>query len=171
MRDFAVITEMEILSPNIEKRFATDKYSICDVRARDAEGRLFDIEIQRSRTSNLAERLTYYVATQLVEQIGEGDRYSDLRSSIGICNLDAVLFGDIPDLHRDFRLLNERHSLTLTDRLQVHLLELPKSTPPSDNGEITAPIELWCFLFRQAGDLTAEEISHRLPNAAIAEAT
>ncbi|WP_040767576.1 hypothetical protein [Novipirellula maiorica] len=65
----------------------------------------------------------------------------------------------------------QRHSLTLTEHLQVHLLELPKYTPPSENGEITDPIEQWWFFFRQAGDLTAEEISHRLPNAMFSEAT
>ncbi|WP_442506401.1 Rpn family recombination-promoting nuclease/putative transposase [Novipirellula sp. SH528] len=165
------ITEVEILNPIIEKEFDEDKYSILDVRAKDQLGHRFNIEIQRTKPTALRERLTYYVATQLVEQIGTGSDYADLRPSIGICILDAILFRDIPDLHLDFRLMNAKHRLTLTDHLQIHLLELPKYSPPSHNEAVTHPIEQWCYFFQQADELTAEEIIRRLPDPAFSEAT
>ena len=135
------ITDVEILNPIIEKEFEDDKYSILDVRAGDEFGHRFNIEIQRTRPAALRERLTYYAATQLVEQLGDGDRYTELRPAIGICILDLLLYPQISDVHLDFRLRNQKHGLTLTDHLQIHLLELPKYTPPSDNREITDPIE------------------------------
>lgn len=165
------ITDVEILNPIIEKEFDEDKYSILDVRARNAAGERFNIEIQRTRPASLPERLTYYVAGQLVEQIGAGQGYSELRPSIGICILDALLFPRLPDLHLDFRLLDAKHNQKLTDHLQVHLLELPKYDPPSDNVRIDDPIEQWCYFFRMAKGLTAEELSRRLPEAPFNEAT
>jgi len=86
------ITDVEILNPVVEKEFADDKYSILDVRARDEFGHRFNIEIQRTRPAALRERLTYYAATQLVKQLGEGDLYTELRPAIGICILDLSLF-------------------------------------------------------------------------------
>ena len=135
------ITDVEIVNPIVGKEFEDDKFLILDVRAMDAFGRRFNIEIQRSLQAALRERLTYYIATQLVEQLGAGDDYDALRPAIGICILDAVLFPAVPDFHLDFRMANVKHGLALTDHLQVHLLELPKYRPPSDNGVIEDPIE------------------------------
>ncbi len=165
------ITEVEILNPIIEKDFEEDKYAILDIRARDEIGHRFNIEIQRSRPAALRERLTYYAATQLIEQLGDGDSYTKLRPSIGICILDLMLYPHVSDVHLDFRLRNENHRLTLTDHLQIHLLELPKYALPSDNQVIVDPIEQWCFFFLRADELTTDQIVQRLPSPVFAEAT
>jgi hypothetical protein len=85
------------------------------------------------------------VAAQYVEQMKEGDQYWELTPSIGICVLDDILFREVSDLHLEFQLRSQRPPLQLTDCLQIHLLELPKYTPPSDNGIITDPIEKWVW--------------------------
>ena len=40
------ITEAEILNPYNDKEFLDDKLSVVDVKAKDSEGRLYQIEIQ-----------------------------------------------------------------------------------------------------------------------------
>jgi predicted transposase/invertase (TIGR01784 family) len=162
---------VEILNPIIEREFEEDKYAILDVRARDAFGNRFNIEIQRTLPTALRERLTYYAAAQLVEQLGAGDDYVALRPSIGICILDAVIFKRIDDLHLDFRLMNEKHRLMLTDHLQIHLLELPKYAPFEHNEVVSDPIEQWCYFFLRADELTAGEIVRNLRDAVFLEAT
>ena len=42
----APITEVEILNPYNDKEFLDDKLSVVDVKAKDSEGRLYQIEIQ-----------------------------------------------------------------------------------------------------------------------------
>jgi len=42
----APVVEAEILNPYNEREFLDDKLSIVDVKARDAQGRLFQVEIQ-----------------------------------------------------------------------------------------------------------------------------
>ena len=42
----APITEVEILKPYNDKEFLDDKLSVVDVKAKDSEGRLYQIEIQ-----------------------------------------------------------------------------------------------------------------------------
>ena len=171
LRGTPFITNVQILNPIIEKAFEGAKASILDILARDAFGHRFNIEIQRSLVSGLPQRLAYYTATQLIEQIGEGDSYVDLRPAINICILDAILFRNTPEFHLDFRLINQANALTLTDCLQIHLLELPKYRPPVDNQVITDPIEQWAFFFRHAGELTPSELTTKLHSPVFHEAT
>jgi hypothetical protein len=58
----------------------------------------------------------------------------------------------------------------LTDCLQIHLFELPKYVPPSDNRVISDPVEQWLYFFRRAEESTAEELTARLPDPVFAEA-
>ncbi|MBL8888343.1 MAG: PD-(D/E)XK nuclease family transposase [Planctomycetaceae bacterium] len=76
--------------------------SIFDILARDRLGKRFNIDVQRTFQDWLPERLSYDAATQLVEQIGDGDHYQELRPSRGICILKGTLFADSP-YHHQFR--------------------------------------------------------------------
>ena len=96
--------------------------------------------------------------------------YRELRPSIGICLLDAIEFRSAAELHHHFQLRTDS-GLLLTDCLQVHLFELPRYVPPSDNREISDPIDQWLYFFRQAGQSTAKELTARLPDPVFAEAT
>ena len=61
------------------KEFEADKLSILDILAIDNADRRLNVEVQRTKPACLPQRLTYYSATQLVDQIGEGDSYRKLR--------------------------------------------------------------------------------------------
>jgi predicted transposase/invertase (TIGR01784 family) len=164
------ITEVEILNPILGKEDDNDKLSILDVRARDSAGRLYDIEMQTSLPAGLSKRLAYYTASLYVGQISEGDDYTLLRPAISICVLDAIMFGQSPQIHSDFRLRSRDGNLDLTDGLQIHLLELPKYNVPSDNRVITDPVEAWLYFFRQADEMTTQEIEQRFNSPAFTEA-
>jgi predicted transposase/invertase (TIGR01784 family) len=53
------ITEVEILNPYNDKEFLDDKLSVVDVKAKDSEGRLYQIEIQLLTYRHLPERMVY----------------------------------------------------------------------------------------------------------------
>lgn len=165
-----VIEAVEILNPFNEKDFEDDKLSILDVKATDDRGRLLDIEMQTSLPGELRKRLIYYAAHQYVQQLHEGARYVGLMPSIGISVLDGVLFPEVPDLHLDFRLCSENPALTLSDALQIHLLELPKYALPSDNEPISESIDQWAYFFRRSQHLTIQELTSRLPHPVFTEA-
>ena|GEM_PF-271410 len=169
MRLPAPIREVRILNPTIEKAFEDDKWSLLDVLATDELGRLYDIEVQTTRPLGLRQRLAYYASSLLVGQLESGGDYRDLRPSICICLLDAIEFRSEPALHHNFQMRSES-GLLLTDCLQVHLFELPKYVPPSDNRVINDPIEQWLYFFRRAEESTAEELIARLPDPVFAEA-
>ena len=164
------IVDVTILNPINLKDFDADKLSVLDIKAVDGVGRRYNIEVQTTRQPGLPQRLTYYAARQLVEQLGEGDQYEQLSPSIGICLLDAVLFRDEPSLRHAFG-LRSPGGLTLSDCLQVHILELPKYVPPSGDAAIIDPADQWLYFFRDAAARSPEELSKRLPDPVFAEAT
>lgn len=169
------IADVEILNPNLEPRYENDKYAILDVRARNNRGDRFNIEIQRTRPAGLPERLAYYASSQLVEQLGAGQGYGELRPSIGICLLDAILFPQSDDFLTDFRMMNGKHGHVLTDHLQIHVIELPKYVSPRDNWSkvqfrIDNAAEQWCFFFNCAQYLPQDELLRCLPHPVFAEA-
>jgi predicted transposase/invertase (TIGR01784 family) len=63
------ITSVEILNPFSYQEFAGDKQVVLDVRARDAAGRLLNVEMQVAIFSGLLERLVYYACRLFVDQL------------------------------------------------------------------------------------------------------
>ena len=57
----APITEAEILNPYNDKEFLDDKLSVVDVKTKDSEGRLYQIEIQLLTYRHLPERMVYTI--------------------------------------------------------------------------------------------------------------
>ena len=55
------ITEAEILNPYNDKEFLDDKLSVVDVKAKDGEGRLYQIEIQLLAYRHLPERMVLHL--------------------------------------------------------------------------------------------------------------
>jgi predicted transposase/invertase (TIGR01784 family) len=146
-----------------------DKLSILDIKATDSLGRRYNIEVQTTRPLGLPKRLTYYAAKQLVEQLGETEQYANLNPSISICVLDAVMFRSETKLLHAFE-LRTADGLSLTDCLQVHVIELPKYVIPSHSGPITDPVEQWLYFFREAANCTTEELVRRLSDPIFGEA-
>ncbi len=120
------ITHVEILNPFIEQEFEHDKLAVLDIKARDSAGRLLNIEMQTSVTSALKERLVYYAACLFSGQLSEGEKYSALCPTIGICILSATMFPGVEEGHLRFVLTNLEHRLELSQLFQIHTVELPK---------------------------------------------
>jgi len=55
---------VEIVNPIVWKEFEADKLSILDILAIDNADRRLNVEVQRTKSSWLPQRLTYYSATQ-----------------------------------------------------------------------------------------------------------
>jgi len=54
------LVHVELRIPYSEKMAPDDKLSILDIKARDGQGRLYDLEMQMLATASLVQRLRYY---------------------------------------------------------------------------------------------------------------
>ena len=164
------ITHVEILNPFLGKEFDDDKLAILDIRATDEHGRLLNIEMQTSLPAGMAQRLTYYVSSLYVGQLGEGQEYSELRPAISICVLSQAMFAQPPALHLDFRLRETSTNLALTNDLQIHLLQLNHLQVTAETVYAAAPAERWAYFLQNADKLTSAEIRRLFPDQEFSEA-
>jgi len=154
------LVDVELLNPYSEKMTLDDKLSILDIKARDDQGRLYNLEMQMLATASLVQRVLYYWSKVYSQQLAEGDDYTRLRPTISICFVNGVLFGDWPEHHARFRLLDTAGQLCLTDDLVVHMIELPKFTKPL--AELRTPLDYWLYFFKNGVELDADALPEEL---------
>ena len=148
--------DVELLNPYSEKMALDDKLSIVDIKARDDQGRLYNLEMQMLATASLAQRLLYYWSKIYSQQLAAGDDYTRLRPTISICFVNGVLFSGSREYHTRFRLLDEPCQLCLTDDLVVHVIELPKFTKTL--AELRTPLDFWLYFFKNGAELDADAL-------------
>ena len=164
------ITHVRILNPIHDRENADDKLSILDILAIDELGRFLNIEVQTWLPYGMAQRLAYYASRSYVNQLRKGQDYSELRPSISICVLAEPLFPTQPTLHLDFRLREKVSLQTLTDDLQIHLLQLSHLHLSSESIYDVSERERWAWFLRDADKLTTAEIRQLFPAEEFAEA-
>lgn len=120
------IVELELLNPNLDRERIGQKGVILDIKARDGQGRLYNVEVQVAPERAYVERALYYLARLFGSQLDPGEPYRMLAKTVGISLLDFPLFPDLADLHSRYRLHDERHGRELTDVLELHFIELSK---------------------------------------------
>src|ERR1700722_769300 len=72
------VAAVEILNPFNEKETLDDKLSILDVKARDASGRQFNVEMQIAPYGAYPARVVYYLTKLHQQQLHGGEQYREL---------------------------------------------------------------------------------------------
>jgi predicted transposase/invertase (TIGR01784 family) len=155
------VTAVEILNPFSDQEALDDKLSILDVKARDATGRLFNVEMQMEPHRAYPARVVYYLTRLHQQQLHAGDDYHTLAPSCSISFLDHVLFRGRPRGHWRFHLRDEEEpGSVFSDQLGVYVVELPKFDRPA--AELVTPLERWCFFLRHGAILDTEQLPEAL---------
>ena len=144
----APITEVEILNPYNDKEFLDDKLSVVDVKAKDSEGRLYQIEIQLLTYRHLPERMVYTWCDIISQQLQSGNDYSLLKPVYSIWLLAENLLPDETDYAHEYKLQN-RLGRSLADLGGIHLLELKKFTAE----RIETEEQRWLQFFKEGEQL------------------
>jgi predicted transposase/invertase (TIGR01784 family) len=131
------ITEVKIKNPYNVSDYAEGKLSILDIKAEDAQGSLYDIEMQIKGTTFYGKRTLYYWAKIFGSQLDyiraeEKERkkrktYSELNKCIVISLMDFEFFAD-DKYHRCF-MLKDRETNEIhhdLDYLDLYFVELEK---------------------------------------------
>lgn len=112
------------------------------MKARDGQGRLYNIEVQVAGHRAYKERALYYLARLFTGQLEPGEGYTRLKRTIGISLCDFHLFPELEDLHSTFRLYDPQHDRQLTDILELHFIELTKFQRDKPR-DLRTPFEKW----------------------------
>lgn len=150
------ITSLKILNPFNDQEALDDKLSILDIKARDQNGRQFNVEMQMLAYGAFSQRALYYWARLHQGQLRKGQDYRILRPTIAVCFVDTPLFAELDDYHLIFELRERRHQALFTDQMAVHILELPKFTKTVK--QLATPLDRWLYFLRHARDLDADAL-------------
>ncbi|MHB8974840.1 MAG: Rpn family recombination-promoting nuclease/putative transposase [Pirellulaceae bacterium] len=154
------MVDLELLNPFTQQIALDDKLSILDIKARDDQGRVFNVEMQMVARAALPQRFLYYWSRMYAEQLVQGDTYKRLCPTISICFVNGRLFPDRLSHHRRFRLLDADSSLCLTDQLEIHVLELPNFQ--CELADLREPLDFWLYFLKNGEELDADALPEPL---------
>ncbi|MCL2054637.1 MAG: Rpn family recombination-promoting nuclease/putative transposase [Oscillospiraceae bacterium] len=127
---------IEILDPHLLREFHGDKLGIVDVKVKTKTGKIIHIEIQLKVRPGMEERIIYYDAKLITEQIGSSDKYKDLKRVISIIITEETLIKSSPLYHHRFTFFDPNANIELSDLIEIHTLELNKLPDNFDGTEL-----------------------------------
>jgi len=128
----APITELSLLPDALLPEQLDEKSVIIDVQATDAEGRVFQIEMQAAPEPAFERRALVGLAGLVRRRVKRGDSYAELRPSIALwlCDRDVLpqVLGEDgqPVHHRSFVLMDAARPVRFTDLIELHVIELDR---------------------------------------------
>ncbi|MDR1062870.1 MAG: Rpn family recombination-promoting nuclease/putative transposase [Azoarcus sp.] len=144
--------EVTLADPHLSRENLGDKLGILDIKVKTRSGKVLDVEIQICDLPQMRERIVFYLARMITEQIGEGDEYRKIQRSICVLITDFVLVPENAVYHNRYTLRDAETGSEFSDLIEVDTLELPKLPR---NGDGSA---LWDWLMflnaRSEEDLT-----------------
>jgi len=147
------IAGIEYMNPFNAKERLDDKSTILDIKAVDSKGRQYNIEMQVHNEYHFTERVIYYNAKLLTEQLAESQGYDKLNKTISIVFTDFVLLKKEKPLHNIYRLINVKSHKELEDLVEFHFIELPKY---KDDKMYEYPINQWLYALVNGETFIAE---------------
>jgi predicted transposase/invertase (TIGR01784 family) len=149
---------LEIVNPFRLAEFQGDKEIIVDVRARDPEGREFQVEMQIRKEPDLADRMLDTWARVFTAQVRKGERYGRHHPLIAIWVLERQVFTDESWFH-SFSIQDPAHGIELSASFSILCVELGKRAALPDFGEdaiLKSGIDEWLYLLAKGESLDPE---------------
>jgi predicted transposase/invertase (TIGR01784 family) len=147
------ITQVEILNPYNDKEFLNNKLSIVDIKARDSEGHIYQIEIQLSSYAHLPARILYTWADIYSKQLQDGQKFHLLRRTYSIWLLTGNLIKDDSDYIHTFK-IRDNKGRCLSQHCGIWLLELEKFNAQQIENEQ----QRWLNFFKTGNQLNDDKL-------------
>ena len=127
---------IEISDPQAKRKYKGDKLAILDIKVKTKTGNLINIEIQVQVTPEMRERIVFYNAKMMAEQLDSGDEYNKIKKTISIVITGETFIRSHKKYHDRFILYSPETKTEFTDVVEIHTLELPKLPTESDGTDL-----------------------------------
>jgi predicted transposase/invertase (TIGR01784 family) len=118
--------EIEIADPHLLPEYVDDKLAIIDVKLHTKSKKVVHIEIQLEVTPEMRQRIIFYDAKLITEQIGNGGEYKEIQKVISIIITKDNLVAASPQYHHRFTFYDREAEVEFSDIIEIHTLELKK---------------------------------------------
>ena len=122
-----LLTDIEFIDRELDADEYEGKESRLDILGQTASGVKVNIEMQVNSLTSMGERSLYYWAKNYAD-LKRGEEYDQLKRTVAINILGFNLFDvkSYPDMHSCFGVYDIKTKCQLTDKLEIHFLELLK---------------------------------------------
>jgi predicted transposase/invertase (TIGR01784 family) len=164
------VVEVTLLNPYNPKSFKQDKLSILDIKAKGADGKRFNIEIQISDEADYDKRALYYWAKLYTEQLKVTEDYALLSKAIGIHILNFTSIPEVEKYHNVFHITEKDTGLLYFQDLELHTIELKKFTKNfSENlndivAKVKNSLDIWVAFLTRHDLLNKDNLPSALDN-------
>ena len=126
----------------LERELIDDKVGKLDIIAIVDENKIIDIEMQMQNQCNMAERTLYYWSGLYYTGLQKNENYKINKRAITINIMNFDMFKEGP-YHEKVELRREYKNILLTDKLEIHFIQLTKFMKEAKKEENK---ELWNWL-------------------------
>ena len=135
--DVKSIKKTVMKNTNLTKHHQDEKQGILDVLITMNNDTEINIEMQVVSMSTWADRSVFYVSKMIADQVGIDKKYTNLKRCISIGILDFNYTKQTDRYHTVYG-ISARHdsSLIYSDKMEWHVIELPKLPPITDGTSI-----------------------------------
>lgn len=158
-------TQIDILNPELIPDSSDGKMSRLDLHVHMPYRRL-NVEMQARKRGFSEERVLYYWAEMFVDRFEAGQKYEELEQTYSI-NVLGFKFLDCDDYHSDYSILENKRHDSLTDKLSIHILELPKLPKKVDGNDNK---QMWLRLIKADSEEALEMVRAATNNPTIHKA-
>ena len=130
---------------SLERKIMTEKLGILDIVATLNNNTKVNIEMQVKNYYNTIERSLFYGTGMYHENLEKGTNYTEIPKSITIWITDYNVFKEGP-IHEIARLKRDYENKILTNKLELHYIQLPKFKEKCKR--ITNKLEEWLTFIR-----------------------
>jgi predicted transposase/invertase (TIGR01784 family) len=117
---------LTVVDPSLDREFAEDKLGILDVKINTSTGKIIAVEVQIKPQRAIWNRMLFYTAKMVVEQVKSGYQYTRISRAISILIADFEMVKENKAYHNRFRLYDENTGARFPDSIEINVLELPK---------------------------------------------
>jgi predicted transposase/invertase (TIGR01784 family) len=125
--------QLTVVSPILKRFFKKDKMGVVDLKLTTKSGKIVHIELQVEKRANMRNRVLYYTARLIGDQLRFGDDYNKLQQVVSIVICNHVLLDEEEAYTSSYELRNQKNR-SFTDLVKVVILELPKLSEAVDSG-------------------------------------
>jgi predicted transposase/invertase (TIGR01784 family) len=123
---------IEIADPHLLSEYVGDKYAVIDVKLHTKSKKTIHIEVQLKVPPTMRERVVFYGAKLVTEQMGSGDDFKKIQKVVSIVITDEDLISGSRKYHHKFTFFDPDAGVEITDTIEIHTIELRKLPPSAD---------------------------------------
>ncbi|MDR0502901.1 MAG: Rpn family recombination-promoting nuclease/putative transposase [Treponema sp.] len=149
--------KLTIVNPILGRMSKKEKTAVVDVLLNTKSGRIIHIELQVEKRRNMRNRIMYYAARNLSDQLKWGNDYKKINQAISVVICDHNLLEEEDSYINEYMLRNDKKHC-FTELMKVIILELPK-LPETEDGTIWR----WMKFLKCSGKEDYEMLRRKYP--------